>query len=115
MLYDGSLRFLNQGKEAMKSKNTFEQNHNLQKAQRIIVELLSCLDMQKGGDIAKNLFALYTFCYNEIIAANIEDDPKKIDAAIKVLTDLRGSWVELENNTRTSAVTEHSSDISAAA
>lgn len=114
MLYDGAIRFMNTGKVAMVEKRTFEQNEALQKAQKIVVELLSCLDMNKGGDVAKNLFALYTFAYNELIAANLEDQPAKIDTAIRVLTELRESWVQLDANTRSQS-TEARLDISSAA
>ena len=100
MLYDGALRFMNAGKRAMEAGNTFEQNVNLQKAQKIIAELISCLDMEKGGEIAQNLFALYGFCYNGLVDANVQDKPEPIDHAIQVLTNLRASWVELEKQTR---------------
>ena len=98
MLYDGALKFMEAGKHAMAGGDLEKQNQNLQKAQRIISELMSCLDMEKGGEIAKNLFALYSFALNQLVEANITDDPKPIDTCIKVLSDLRESWVALEND-----------------
>lgn len=114
MLYDGALRFLHQGKSAMERGDLYEQNRLIQKAQRIVMELMSSLDMQKGGEVAKNLFALYSYCYNELIAGNVEDDPNKIDHAVRVLVELRESWIQLEVQTRSQS-TEVSSDISTAA
>jgi flagellar protein FliS len=98
MLYDGALRFMDAGRRAMEERNIDAQNTNLQKAQKIVLELASCLDMRQGGEIAENLFALYTYCYNQLVAANIEDDPALIDQATRVLSDLRESWVQLEAN-----------------
>lgn len=86
------------GRRAMEERNIDAQNTNLQKAQKIVLELASCLDMRQGGEIAENLFALYTYCYNQLVAANIEDDPALIDQATRVLSDLRESWVQLEAN-----------------
>lgn len=96
MLYDGALRFLEAGKHAMQQGDLERQNHNLQKAQRILMELTACLDMEQGGEIARNLFALYSYCLNELVTANVEDRPEPIDVCCRILSDLRESWAELE-------------------
>lgn len=100
MLYDGALKFLDKGKCAMREGNRFEQNQNLQKAQRIVTELTACLDMAKGGEVAKNLFSLYTFIGDQLIEANLTDSEDGIEHSIRVLSELRSSWVELENQQR---------------
>ncbi|HWA84455.1 MAG TPA: flagellar export chaperone FliS [Fimbriimonadaceae bacterium] len=96
MLYDGALRFMEAGKYAMAARDLEKQNTNLQKAQKIIMELMSCLDMQNGGDIAKNLLALYTFAYDQLVQANIKDEPGGIENSIQIFSQLRESWVEIE-------------------
>lgn len=96
MLYDGALRFLNQAKVAIRQKDYERQNDQCKRAQDIISELMSCLDREKGGEIAENLMSLYVFAYDRIVQGNIEDSELYIDQAMKVLTDLRESWAELE-------------------
>jgi len=49
MLYDGAIRFMEAGKHAMQSGDIYVQNENVQKAQRIIAELMATLDMEQGG------------------------------------------------------------------
>ncbi len=116
MLYDGALKFLKLGREAMVRHDLYEQNERIQKAQKIITELMSCLDMHQGGEVAQNLFALYSYCYNELVMANVEDNIEGIDRATKVLQDLRASWSELESLQRTkSQEIEHVSQTSKAA
>lgn len=88
------------GKRAMIAGNVYEQNINLQKAQKIIAELISCLDMDKGGEIAQNLLALYTFSYNGLVEANMGDNPEPIEQVTVVLTNLRLSWMQLERETK---------------
>jgi flagellar secretion chaperone FliS len=100
MLYDGALRFMEAGKDAMKKRDLPRQNENLQKAQRILMELMSCLDMEKGGEIAQNLLALYAYSLDELVQANVTDDPEGVERAAKVLSDLRQSWVQLDQMTR---------------
>lgn len=96
MLYDGALKFMEAGKHSVLQKDLPKQNQYLQKAQRIVMELMSCLDMNQGGDIAKNLLALYTYVLNELVQANIHDDIVPIDRSIKILSDLRESWVQID-------------------
>jgi flagellar protein FliS len=100
MLYDGALRFMEAGKHAMQKGDVFAQNDNLTKAERIVGELLATLDMEKGGEVAKNLFSLYTYVYNTLVEANIEDKPEKVDECVAIMSDLRESWMELEALTR---------------
>lgn len=101
MLYDGALRFMQAAKNAMAEGDLQTQNDKLQKAQKIVAELTSCLDLEQGGEIAQNLFALYDFAYNRLVLANIEDRPDYVDQAMKVLSDLRESWVAVESQHRT--------------
>ena len=104
MLYDGALRFIEQARVAIKQKNLAAQNDSLQKAQRIIAELTSSLDMDRGGEIATNLFSLYNFCYSELVTANIMDDESKLDAVIVVLVGLRDGWVQLDAQQKSNSV-----------
>ena len=83
-------------KHAMAQGDLYRQNENCQKAQNIITELMSCLDMERGGEIAQSLYALYSFALDRLVDANLTDSPAGIDQAIKVLTELRGGWNEIE-------------------
>lgn len=103
MLYDGALRFLKQAQRAIQQDDLYHKNENLTKAQRIVAELLSCLDMEKGGEIAKNLFALYSYVYDQMVQANLNDDLEAIERSVKVLSDLRTSWVQLEEQAKSKA------------
>jgi len=99
MLYDGAMRFLNAAKVAMEEGNLHKQNEMCIRAQDIVTELISCLDTKQGGEIATNLFALYTFVFDRIVQGNIEDTPIYLDQATKVLSDLRESWSQIEKQT----------------
>lgn len=103
MLYDGALRFMDAGRRAMVAGNRWEKNQNLQRAQRILAELMSTLDMDGGAEVAQNLFALYSFCYSRLVEANLEDDTELIDQPIRVLSELRDSWAKVEASLRQQA------------
>jgi flagellar protein FliS len=96
MLYDGALRFMEAGKHAMLVKDLEKQNSSLQRAQKIVMELMSCLDMENGADIAKNLLALYTYALEQLVEANVKDDINAIDRSMNIFSELRESWVAIE-------------------
>ena len=100
MLYDGALRFMEGGKRAMAQGEIFKQNDQLQRAQNIVLELMSTLDMKKGGDVSKNLLALYTYVLEQLVEANIRDDAVYIDRASKVMSELREGWTALDKSIR---------------
>lgn len=98
MLYDGALKHMEAGRKAMAHGDRDKQNANLQKAQKIIMELMSCLDMKEGGEIAKNLLSLYSYVLNELVVGNMADDSEAIDRCMKVLGDLRESWRQIQDS-----------------
>ncbi|SVB03244.1 uncharacterized protein METZ01_LOCUS156098, partial [marine metagenome] len=63
MLYDGILRFLNNARGGFSIKDPVEYhqtiNENLQKAQAIIRELRSCLDVEKATEFGETMTGLY--------------------------------------------------------
>jgi flagellar protein FliS len=65
------------------------------KTQEIITELMVSLDFEQGGEIAKNLFSLYTWFNQELLAANINQDPQRIATVRNMLNDLRSAWSEI--------------------
>ncbi len=92
MLYDGAMKHMHAAKVAMEQRDLYQQNKSMQAAQRIIAELMSSLDMERGGDIAKNLLSLYSFVYNRLMEANIQDNMEMLDECMKLVSDLGESW-----------------------
>ena len=65
------------------------------KTQEIISELMVSLDFEQGGDVAKNLFALYTWFNRELIECNINQDTKRLSTVRDLIDDLRNAWQEI--------------------
>ena len=95
MLYDGALRFCEQGKAALEAKN-FEQSHTLiSKAQKIVVELTSTLRHDLSPDLCGKLAAIYNFVYRQLIDANINHELQPLIEAAKLLCYQRETWALL--------------------
>jgi flagellar protein FliS len=53
------------------------------------------LDFEQGGEIAKNLFSLYTWFNKELLEANIKQDIRRITIIRNMMNELRGAWNEV--------------------
>lgn len=95
MLYDGALRFTQAGRVAMRAKDLPRQNEALQRAQKIVVELFSTLDHEKGGEIASNLASLYGFVLDKLMEANVYDRESALDEAERPIRELRDAWAQI--------------------
>jgi flagellar protein FliS len=92
MLYDGAIRFINEATYAMQQRDYETQNAKLQRAQKILAELISSLDFDKGGEVAENLFRLYAYMYNQLVEANINDDAARLEHVVGLLCEIREAW-----------------------
>lgn len=102
MLYDGAVRFLRQAETAMQRGDREAQNHNLVRAQRIIAELASSIDMDAGGELAINLLAIYQFMNEKLVLANLQDDIETVQRVREMMESLREAWMQVEHAVRSS-------------
>lgn len=91
MLYDGAMRFLHIGRDALIRGDLEAQGLNLGKAQNILCELITTLDME-AGEVARNLLSIYHYCVERLLLANAEDRVEYIDEVIRLLSGLRDAW-----------------------
>lgn len=98
LLYDGAIDYLTKAQNALNSDglDRIEKFHNnLISCQNIITELTASLDMEKGGDIAKNLFRLYDFMYRKLVSANLDKNQDDLTSIKNMLVQLRDAWVKV--------------------
>ncbi|EEX67585.1 flagellar protein FliS [Vibrio metoecus] len=95
MLMAGAIERLIQGKAAMQQGNIPQKGERLGKALDIIISLRSCLSMEDGGDIAKNLDQLYDFMVNQITQANHKNDPQMLDDVIEIIREIKSAWDQI--------------------
>ena len=101
MLYDGAIKNASFAVQHMKT-GEIEKVHNcLIKAKNIVTELMATLNMEKGGDVAKNLQSLYSYMFSQLIEANMEKKTQPIVVVIELLKELRVAWVEINKKSKT--------------
>jgi flagellar protein FliS len=98
MLYNGCLKFIEEGTHALVAKNYEAANNSLQKAQRIISEFRLTLNMDY--EISNQLLVLYNYVYDRLVEGNIRSDTSKLDEAKGIITELRDAWAEAMKKAR---------------
>lgn len=98
MLYDGAIRFLSQAAAAMRAGNARIAWQRMMRADAILNELDLTLDMSQG-EIPARLRSIYLFCRRQLIEANRDADPGRIDAVGRMLGELRESWEQVAATT----------------
>lgn len=94
MLYDGVLTAVARARaaEPLSLEGLPVVNHELQRAQDILTELMVTLDRERGGTVAESLARLYDFSLDRLIRANVSKDLSLLDPVVEVVRSLRDAW-----------------------
>ena len=94
-LYEGAIRQVQRALDCREAGRVGERGEAISRAMAIVSELSSALDMERGGDIATNLNALYGFVNGRLLEANLRGRSDYIDDAVRILGILSEAWTEL--------------------
>ena len=92
LLYDGAIRFLDRGRQAIENGNVAGAGEAISRAFAVVSELRSALDHDKGGEVAGHLESLYAFVQDRIIQANRSREVQPLDEARSILVTLKEGW-----------------------
>jgi flagellar protein FliS len=93
MLLEGAMIAILKARQHMAAGNVTEKGAAINHAATIIESgLRGALNMKDGGEIAKNLSALYSYMTQRLTAAHLENDPGKLQEVYKLLADLKTTW-----------------------
>ena len=94
MLYQGAIDSLNRAQAYMSAGDMAEKGKYILRANDIINQFIASLDHEVGGEIAKNLDALYRYMLDQILLANIHNDPEPLSSVSGLLSTLKSGWEE---------------------
>jgi flagellar protein FliS len=90
MLYDGSLRFLNQALSAIEEGDFIKSNTLIIKVEDIIREFQMTLDFKY--EVSNNLNSLYDYMYRRLVEGNMRKDTDALNEVLKMLREMRDTW-----------------------
>lgn len=92
MLYDGLVKFINLSIQGIEEENVQKSNNNILRAQDILVEFMSTLDMDY--EVSKGLMALYDYMKRRLAEANITKDKAILEEVLGFAEELRDTWAQ---------------------
>ncbi len=96
LLFSGAEAALGRAKAAMSLKDIPAKGEAISKAIDIISNGLKVsLDLEKGGDIAARLEALYDYMILRLLQANLNNDPKALQEVSTLLEEIHSAWREI--------------------
>lgn len=98
MLYNGCLKFIKYARKGIEAEDYQLKNTNIQKAQKIIQELMVTLDPK--AEITKQLLPLYDYINSRLMDANIKNDLEILAEAYGLVEEFRDTWKEVIKKTR---------------
>ncbi|KRF34000.1 flagellar export chaperone FliS [Paenibacillus sp. Soil787] len=96
MLYNGCILFIKQGITCLEKQDFAGKHTNFSKAQNIIEELQSTLNMEY--EISHDLNSLYAFLQSKLFEANVKLDSESAQYCVTMFTELRDTWNEALKN-----------------
>ena len=95
LLYDHLLVSLRRARVAMEAGDNDVKSDHLEKARNVLTELLVTLDREKGGEVAANLAALYSFLLGELVQVSVRGDLARLDRVSHMIGELRDAFAQL--------------------
>jgi flagellar protein FliS len=100
MLYDGALKALFLAREAFAQSEGDPRrieaiNAQLQKAQAILGELQSGLNMEAGGEFARTMHRLYDYHNRRLFEANLRKQIEPVIEVERLVRELRDAWAQM--------------------
>jgi len=92
MLYNGCIRFIKKAQLSVEQEQIVEKHENIVRAQNILEELQSTLNMDY--EISQNLYSMYEYMHHLLTQADIKNDHNHLDECLQLLTELRDTWGE---------------------
>jgi len=94
-LYEGALRFIRSARSHQERGEIAARATAIDRALAIVNELQHSLDLQQGGEIARNLDALYFYVTDRLLQANLRACVDSMDEASGILSTLNEAWIEI--------------------
>lgn len=104
LLYEAAVKNLNSALALIDSENKIKPGDIeaftkfIQKAQSIITELQVSLDMEKGGDISKNLMSLYLYFNSQLTDTIFNHSREKVEFVENMMKELLEAWRSAANS-----------------
>ena len=96
LLFDAAEAALAKAQEQIEAKDIAGKGESLTKATEIILDgLVASLNVERGGELAEKLKALYLYMVSRLAHANVHMDASAVTEVQGLLSNIAGAWREI--------------------
>ncbi|AUC87632.1 flagellar export chaperone FliS [Alteromonas sp. MB-3u-76] len=103
LLLQGAMDRIAYAKGAIERKDFVNKSKLVTKATSIVMYLRDTLDIDIGGEVAENLYALYDYIIDAVNEGHFNNDTSKLDEAYSLLEPIRDAWVSIPESAKLEA------------
>ncbi|MBW7906742.1 MAG: flagellar export chaperone FliS [Phycisphaerae bacterium] len=92
MLLDGAIRFSTKAREALEKRDIEGTFNALERAQRIVLELINGMNRDANPELVDQMAGLYNFIYRRLVEASMKRDTQAVADALRILEHQRETW-----------------------
>jgi len=100
LLFEGARQAVIVARAGIESGDVPKKGAAITKAIDIILNgLRASLNLEEGGNLAQNLYALYDYMARRLLHANLNNDKAALDEVLNLLSEIHGAWVSIGDKT----------------
>ncbi|WP_111976547.1 flagellar export chaperone FliS [Algibacillus agarilyticus] len=103
MLMQGAVDKIAIAKGCMQRKEFQAKGDNIGKATAIIINLRDTLDIEAGGEVGENLFALYDYMVGRLTDAHVQNNLQILDEVINLMLPIKTAWASIPESAKQEA------------
>jgi flagellar secretion chaperone FliS len=97
LLFEALQRSLLGAHDAIQRGDVVSKIKHIDNAIRILDEGLKApLNLKEGGEVAANLNALYDYCVNRLVLANVKSDAAVVEQVSSLINPIASGWSEIK-------------------
>lgn len=99
LLFDALQQTLGSARVAIQNGDVAAKCKHINHAVRIFDEgLIAPLNLEEGGELARNLYDLYNYCVQRLTIANIKSDASIIEEVQRVMEPVASGWKQINGS-----------------
>jgi flagellar secretion chaperone FliS len=92
LLYQATIAAVRKARGHLAAGEIAERSRAISHAYRLLTELSTSLDHQRGGDVSRRLAQMYSYIMRRLIEANVQQKDEPLAEILGLLTTLAEGW-----------------------
>ena len=110
LLYEQAIQDLGGAVAAIANRDIEGRTQKISHALLVLGQLQACLDLDRGGEVARNLDRFYTLVKARLLDAQVKASAEILREQTDLLLSMRAAWIEVERTQLEAPATRSTAD-----